>query len=99
MHRLFEEKNALSVDELAIKLIRALADSRRILQSLCIKGLAMFDPENGKYRWRALFPSLNLERQSQAGLEERKGLEIFKSNKIKIISDKITSKGRELKGP
>ena len=95
---LLKKKNALSVDELANKINQSPGDSRRILQSLCIKGLAMFDPENGKYRWRALFPSLNLERQSQAGLEERKGLEIFKSNKIKIISDQITSKGRELKG-
>ena len=95
---LLKKKNALSVDELANKINQSPGDSRRILQSLCIKGLAMFDPENGKYRWRALFPSLNLERQSQAGLEERKGLEIFKSNKIKIISDQITAKGRELKG-
>ena len=95
---LLKKKNALSVHELTDKINQSPGDCRRILQSLCIKGLAMFDPENGKYRWRALFPSLNLESQSQAGLEERKGLMIFKSNKIKIISDQITSKGRELKG-
>ena len=95
---LLKEKNALSVEELANKINQSPGDCRRILQSLCIKGLAMFDPENGKYRWRALFPSLNLEIQSEAGVEEKKGLEIFKTKNIQVISDQITPKGRELKG-
>ncbi len=95
---LLKMENTLSVNELAKKINQSPSDCRRILQSLCIKGLAMFDPENGKYRWRALFPSLNLDDESEAGLEERKGLEIFKSKNIKIISDQITLKGRELKG-
>ena len=54
--------------------------------------------ENASTRWRALFPSLNLEIQTEAGVEERKGLEIFKTKNIQVISDQITPKGRELKG-
>ena len=58
----------------------------------------MFDPEAGIYRWRQLFPTLNLASKVEAGVEERKGIEIFKANAIELISDEISSTGRSIKG-
>jgi hypothetical protein len=88
--------HSLSVDQLAKNLNRTPSEARGFLQRLCLAGSAMFDPECNLYRWRALFPSLQLNTESPAGLEERKGVELFKRGAVKLHDDIITEKGRQL---
>ena len=95
---LLKAKGSIAVDEMSSALNSTPSESRRLLQRLCLSGSAMFDPETRLYRWRALFSTLNLESSSEAGLEERKGVDIFKQKAIELYSDQITSIGREIKG-
>lgn len=91
-----QSQHALSVDKLAEDLNITPADSRRILQRLCLAGSGMFDPDQRLYRWRALFPGLNLNTEQSAGREERKGVELFQSGAVTLQSDTITAEGRQL---
>jgi len=95
---LLKTNQLLSVDELATALNSSPVDTRRILQRLCLAGLAMYDPDSARYRWRALFPTINLESDSGSGREERKGIELFQGKTVEFLSDEITSQGRVLKG-
>ena len=73
-------------------------EARRILQRLCLAGLAMYDPDSKKYRSRELFSTCDFKLNSKAGREEIKGIEIFKANAVKLLSDEINAKGRLIKG-
>ncbi len=91
-------KQLLEADELAKHLNTSPMEARRILQRLCLAGSAMYDPESKKYRSRELFSSFDFQLNSEAGREERKGLEIFKANAVELLSDEMTPKGRVIKG-
>ena len=95
---LLKDNGSLSVDELSTLLNSSPIESRRILQRLCLAGSAMFDPDPGIYRWRQLFPNLNLKSTNKAGTEERKGIQIFKENAIEIMSDEIAKDSRSING-
>ena len=56
----------------------------------------MFDPENKLYRWRTLFPALQLNANETIGLEERKGIELFREGSVQIQDDTITAEDRQL---
>ena len=83
--------------ELAKYLNKSPMESKRILQRLCLSGAAMYDPEFKKYRYRQLFPDLDFESKSQTGIEEIKGIELFKRNAVRISSDTINKKERTIK--
>lgn len=93
---LLQRQHCLSVSELAVALNRPPAEARGVLQRLCLAGSAMFDPERQLYRWRALFPTLQLTEQQTAGLEERKGVDLFRNDAVELLSDTITTEGRQL---
>ena len=93
---LLKRKHCLSVGELAGVLNRSPGEARGVLQRLCLAGSAMFDPQRQVYRWRALFPNLQLDEKQSAGLEERKGVDLYRSDAVELQSDTITSEGRQL---
>ena len=90
------EQHSLSVDDAAHILNVQPRDARTILQRLCVAGTAMFDPEGGIYRWRALFPNLNLESGEGPGLEERRGVDMYHQGGTRITSDELSPEGREI---
>lgn len=90
------EHHSLSVDDTARILNVQPRDARTILQRLCLAGTAMFDPDGGTYRWRALFPELNLESGEGPGLEERRGVEMYRQGGARVTSDELSSEGREI---
>lgn len=83
----------LSADDLAEQLNLPPVEARAVLQGLCVSGQAMYDVETRSYRWRALFPQLQLDRTLDIGREERKGVEIFRSGGITIPIDTILQTG------
>ena len=93
---LLKRKHCLSVSELAQAINKSPGEARGVLQRLCLAGSAMFDPQRQVYRFRALFPNLQLDEKQSAGLEERKGVDLFRSNAVELQSDTITSEGRQL---
>ena len=93
---LLQKEHSLSVDQLAQNLNRTPSEARGLLQRLCLAGSAMFDPERKIYRWRALFPTLQLNTEETAGLEERKGIELYRKGSVRVYSDSITAEGRQL---
>lgn len=94
--QLLQQRHSLSVDDLAQILNKTPGEARGLLQRLCLAGSAMFDPENKLYRWRALFPALQLNTNEAIGLEERKGVELFRECSVQIQEDIITAEGRQL---
>lgn len=93
---MLQRQHCLSVGELAQFLNKSPGEARGLLQRLCLAGSAMFDPERQLYRWRALFPTLQLTEQQTAGLEERKGVELFKNGAVEVMNDAITTEGRQM---
>jgi len=94
--QLLQQRHSLSVDDLAQILNKTPGEARGLLQRLCLAGSAMFDPENKLFRWRALFPALQLNTNEAIGLEERKGVELFRECSVQIQEDIITAEGRQL---
>lgn len=94
--QLLQQQHSLSVDDLAQILNKKPGDARALLQRLCLAGSAMFDPEHKLYRWRALFPSLQLNSNEAIGLEERRGVELFRNGSVEISDNTITAEGRQL---
>ena len=84
------------MDQLAEALNRTPAQARGLLQRLCLAGSAMFDPERKLYRWRALFPAIQLNTDQPAGLEERNGVQLFQNGAVELHTDTITAEGRQL---
>lgn len=90
---LLREQHRMSADEVATALNVAPAVGRAALQRLCLIGQAMFDPDSGCYRWRALFPNLDLAQSNEAGREERKGVELAQVGAVEVRFDGIVDGG------
>jgi hypothetical protein len=90
------KQHSLSVEDLAKILNRSPGESRGLLQGLCLAGMAMYEPERNLYRWRALFPTLKLDRDETEGLEERMGVQLFRKGAVQVQGDTITAEGRQL---
>lgn len=93
---LLQRQHSLSVEDLAKTLNCSPGEARGLLQGLCLAGMAMFEPERNLYRWRALFPTLKLNRDETAGLEERMGVQLFRKGAVQVQGDTITAEGRQL---
>ena len=93
---LLQKQHSLSVEDLAKILNRSPGESRGLLQGLCLAGMAMYEPERNLYRWRALFPTLKLDRDETEGLEERMGVQLFRKGAVQVQGDTITAEGRQL---
>jgi len=84
-----QTKHSLTADDVVALMNVTPSEARVLLQRLCVAGTAMFDPLSNSYRWRALFPEFNLESDSGAGLEERRGVEFFRAGNVDITSDEF----------
>ena len=93
---LLKRQHSLSVEDLAKTLNCSPGEARGLLQGLCLAGMSMFEPERNLYRWRALFPTLKLNRDDTAGLEERMGVQLFRKGAVQVQGDTITAEGRQL---
>lgn len=87
---------SLSVDELVSAINVTPGQARLLLQRLCVAGTAMYDPTTNRYRWRALFPDIDLSADTDAGLEERRGVELFTSDAVTINSDEYYGPERRI---
>lgn len=90
---LLQARGSLSNDELVTSLNLSPTEARSVLQRLCLAGQAMFDVEQSRYRWRALFPQLDLARGDDAELEERKGVELAQQGAVRIDTDELSPEG------
>lgn len=90
---LLRARSVLAPDDVASELNVTPAQARAVLQRLCVAGKAMYDPDLRRYRWRALFPQLDLEADTEAGREERKGVELSRTKSVTIESDEISAEG------
>ena len=91
--QLLEQKSPLVPDDVATSLNVTPAQARSLLQRLCVAGKAMYDPDLRAYRWRALFPQLDLEADTEAGREERKGVELAQAKVVRLILDEVNADG------
>lgn len=90
---LLRAKGILAPDDIAQELNVTPAQARAVLQRLCVAGKAMYDPDLRRYRWRTLFPQLDLEADTEAGREERMGVELSRRKSVTIESDEFSSEG------
>ena len=88
------ERQFITADDLAASLNTTSAAARTVLQSLCIAGQAMYVVESATYRWRVLYPGIDLAVTEPAGLEERKGVELARSGAVRMVEDIIADGAR-----
>jgi len=84
--------------DLAKNLSVSLADAAVLLQKLCLQGKAMYDPDRNLYRWRDLFPTLDLFVDDDSSREMRGALASLASFKITKTLDDIKEGVRYLSG-
>jgi hypothetical protein len=75
-----------------------LAEASMLLQKLCLRGKAMYDSERNAYRWRDLFPTLDLYEEGVASLETRAGIDLAQQMAVKLTGDEVKSGVRYLSG-
>ena len=66
------------------------------LRKLSAAGKAMFDSDLNTFRWRELYPEFNLEKLNEAGLEERKGVELNRTGAAVIEKETIEGNLRKI---
>lgn len=91
-----QARHSMTPDDVVAFMNVTPGEARVLLQRLCVAGIAMFDPTHNSYRWRTLFPHLNLESDSGTGLEERRGVKFFRAGNVDITSDEFGVNGRTI---
>lgn len=69
-----------------------------MLQKLCLQGKAMFDPARNVYRWRDLFPTLDLYKEDDSSRESKAGLSLVRSSSVTKTLDDVKAGVRYLSG-
>ena len=90
------KQGAITTPEFAKELSVSVSDASALLQKLCLQGKAMFDPNRSLYRWRDLFPTLDIYQESESSREERFGIELANQKKVKKTSDEVKAEIRYL---
>ena len=81
-------EGTVSTKGLSSNLSVSVAESSVILQKLCLQGKVMYDPSRNLYRWRDLFPTLDLYQDDDSSRESRAAIANLKSWKItKTLND------------
>lgn len=88
----------VSTENLAQTLNTTTAKSAAMLQKLCLLGKAMFDSGRNLYRWRDLFPTLDLYVEDVASREVTAGVKIAHKKEIKKTLDETKGEIRYLSG-
>jgi len=91
---LLKSSYSLDASTLAESLNVKPASARSLLQRLCSRGVAMFDPDSGTYLARELFPNGQLAPESKAGLEESQGILLARQATFSQYRDDITADER-----
>jgi len=78
-----------STSEIAQKMNLKTSEASALLQKLCLQGKVMFDPQRSIYRWRDLFPTLDLYEEQGESTETRAGVRLTKEAKITITLDDL----------
>lgn len=86
----------VSTETLAKKLSVSTAKAASIFQKLCLMGKAMFDAERNVYRWRDLFPTLDLYEDNETSREVKAGVKIAQSKQISKTLDETKNEIRYL---
>jgi hypothetical protein len=89
---LLKTHNTLSASDLGKETGYSISIASAALRQLCAGGKAMFDPDLNAYRWRELYPEFDLEALDDGGLEERKGLELFREGAV-TIQEEVENEG------
>jgi hypothetical protein len=84
--------------DLSKKLNLTVSEASVILQKLCLQGKAMFDPSRNIYRWRDLFPTLDLYQEDDSSRESRAAVILSKDNAAKVTLDDVKDGIRYLSG-
>jgi hypothetical protein len=77
----------ITTQELGELLGTSTAAAASVLQKLCLSGKAMFDPVRGVYRWRDLFPTIDLQLDDEVSRELTAGVELMRDKKVKVTLD------------
>jgi hypothetical protein len=93
---LLVEEGSLTTADVAERLGVSVAQASALLQKLCMQGKAMFDPSRGIYRWRDLFPTLDVYEDDQTSREARFGVELARQGKVARTSDELKGEIRYL---
>ena len=84
--------------DLAKTLSVSVGDASVLLQKLCLQGKAMYDPDRNLYRWRDLFPTLDLYVDDDSSREMRGALANLKRFKLAKTLDDVKEGVRYLSG-
>ena len=92
------KSGSTTTTDLAKILSVSVGDASVLLQKLCLQGKAMYDPDRNLYRWRDLFPTLDLYVDDDSSREMRGALASLASFKITKTLDDIKEGVRYLSG-
>lgn len=84
--------------ELAKTLSVSVGEASVLLQKLCLQGKAMYDPDRNLYRWRDLFPTLDLYVDDDSSREMRGALSSLAVFKVTKTLDDVKDGIRYLSG-
>lgn len=76
----------------------SVSEASAILQKLCLRGKVMFDDNRNIYRWRNLFPTLDLYKEDDSSRESRAGLKLVHDSKVQVTLDDTKNEIRYLSG-
>lgn len=93
-----QKQGSLTTAELASNLDVTTAVASAILQKLCLQGKVMYDPTRGNYRFRDLFPTLDLYKDSDASKEQTAGVKLSQKKQFKVESVEEIGEVRYLSG-
>jgi hypothetical protein len=92
------KNGSITTSELAKNLSVSVGEASVLLQKLCLQGKAMFDPDRNLYRWRDLFPTLDLYVDDDSSREMRGALANLSLFKLKKTLDDVKNGVRYLSG-
>ena len=95
---LIKKEGGVTTAVLAKALSISTGDASVLLQKLCLQGTAMYDPDRNLYRWRDLFPTLDLYIDDDSSREMRGALKELKDFKISKTLDDVKEGVRYLSG-
>ena len=95
---LIKKEGGVTTAVLAKALSISTGDASVLLQKLCLQGKAMYDPDRNLYRWRDLFPTLDLYIDDDSSREMRGALKELKDFKISKTLDDVKEGVRYLSG-
>ena len=93
-----EKSGTASSADVSKALSITVSEASAILQKLCLRGKVMFDDNRNIYRWRDLFPTLDLYKEDDSSRESRAGLRLVHDSKVQVTLDDTKNEIRYLSG-